>query len=55
MDFLQMINLFYVAITRSKKNVIFTASERRYTYNNQSKSSKLSCLLNIPGIKLNII
>ena len=54
-DILNTLNLFYVAITRSKKNVIFTASERRYTYNNQSKSSKLSCLLNIPGIKLNII
>ncbi len=53
-EFLNMLSVFYVGSTRAKKQVIYSSSKKRlgtrreeYTY--------VSCFLNLPGIKLNIM
>ena len=50
-DFLEELSVFYVAVTRARKNLLFSASRSRYNAQGARKSSKVSCLLTLPGIK----
>lgn len=45
--FKEEISVFYVALTRAKKNVFFTASNGNNPYGYPKKTS---CILNLPGI-----
>lgn len=55
-DFLNLmldeLSVFYVAVTRARKEVFFAASLTRYNSLGERKRSKLSCLGRLPGIKL---
>ena len=51
-DFLDLLSVFYVAVTRAKKQIYFSASKKRYGYKGET-NSKISCLLSLPGIILN--
>ncbi len=51
-EILEELSVFYVAITRAKKEVIFSASRKRYNASGEIKNSKISCLLCLPGISL---
>lgn len=50
-EFLEELSVFYVAVTRARKNLFFSASKSRYNNEGERKSSKISCLLTLPGIK----
>ena len=52
-EFLEELSVFYVAVTRARKRLVFSASACRYTNEGQIKESKLSCLLYLPGISIN--
>lgn len=48
--FLEELSVFYVAVTRAKKDIVFLFSNR-YTFNNgKTQNSPLSCLLKLPGL-----
>ncbi len=49
---LEELSVFYVAITRAKKQIFVSASGKRLNNNNLVKDSKFSCYANLPGIKL---
>lgn len=51
-DILEELSVFYVAITRAKKQVFFSASKKRYNAGNEEKNSHISCLLTLPGIQI---
>lgn len=51
-DFLELLSVFYVAVTRAKKQIYFSASKKRYGYKGETNSN-ISCLLSLPGITLN--
>lgn len=46
------LSVFYVGVTRARKQVYISASARRYNSYDQEKSSGFSCLAAMPGIKL---
>jgi DNA helicase-2/ATP-dependent DNA helicase PcrA len=48
--FLEELSVFYVAVTRARKQVFFTAS----TLDAKGNYKNLSCFLKLPGIKFNI-
>ena len=48
--FLEELSVFYVAVTRAKKKLFFSASKSRYNNNGKRKTSKVSCLAFLPGI-----
>lgn len=48
-SFIEEISIFYVAITRAKKDIFFTASKSQIYYSKYKKVN-LSCLLQLPGI-----
>lgn len=48
--YLDELSAFYVAVTRARKQVYFSASATRYNYNNDLKQSKCSCFIKLPGI-----
>lgn len=52
---LEELSVFYVAVTRVKKDLFFSASKTRYNASGQAKTSKVSCLLYLPGISLEYI
>lgn len=52
---LEELSVFYVAVTRVKKDLFFSASRTRYNASGQAKTSKVSCLLYLPGISLEYI
>lgn len=51
-NIVEELSVFYVAITRAKKQVFFSASRKRYNAQNQEKNSYISCLLTLPGIQI---
>jgi DNA helicase-2/ATP-dependent DNA helicase PcrA len=51
-EILEQLSIFYVAVTRAKKEVIFSASRKRYNNNGELKNAKICCLLSLPGIIL---
>lgn len=52
---LEELSVFYVAVTRVKKDLFFSASKTRYNASGQEKTSKVSCLPYLPGILLEYI
>ncbi len=50
--FLEELSVFYVAVTRARKRVFFTASKNNLDKNGTSRTKNLSCFLKLPGIKL---
>ena len=50
-DYLELLSIFYVAVTRAKKQIYFSASKKRYGYKGETNSN-ISCLLSLPGIML---
>lgn len=54
-EFLEELSVFYVAVTRARKNLLFSASKSRYNNECERKNSKVSCLLTLPGIKPRLI
>jgi DNA helicase-2/ATP-dependent DNA helicase PcrA len=49
--FLEELSVFYVAVTRARKQVYFSASKTQLDSKNGIKSRNISCLLKLPGIK----
>lgn len=49
---LEELSVFYVGITRARKQVYVSASEKRYNYEGSSKGSLFSCFSTLSGIKL---
>ena len=50
-NFLEELSVFYVAVTRAKKQVFFTASKMQKT-NNGDKKKNLSCFMKLPGMNI---
>lgn len=50
--FLEELSVFYVAVTRAKKEVYFSASKNRIDYKGGEIAAKVSCFLKLPGIAL---
>lgn len=50
--YLEELSVFYVAITRAKKQVFFSASRSRLNSSGEEKNSKLSCFLSLSGLVL---
>lgn len=48
---LEELSVFYVSVTRAKKEVCFSSSERRIGYLGNECDTYVSCLLSLPGIK----
>ena len=51
--FLEELSVFYVAVTRTKKSIVFSASANRYNNEGETKPSKVGCLMFLPGIEIN--
>ncbi len=49
---LDELSVFYVGITRAKKQVFVSASAKRLDYNGNEKGSIFSCMASMPGVKL---
>lgn len=49
---LDELSVFYVGITRAKKQVYVSASAKRLDYNGNEKESMFSCMVGITGVKL---
>jgi DNA helicase II / ATP-dependent DNA helicase PcrA len=49
--YFEELSVFYVAVTRAKKNVCFTHSNKRINNKGLSSSTNLSCFLKFPGIE----
>lgn len=49
-SFLEELSIFYVAVTRAKKQVYFSASATRLDAKGISRPTNLSCFLRLPGI-----
>ena len=50
--FLEELSVFYVAVTRARKQVFFTASKTALDRQNIERSKNLSCFLSLPGITM---
>lgn len=51
--FLEELSVFYVGVTRARKQVFFSSSKERIDYQGNSKRTYISCMLNRPGIEYN--
>lgn len=51
-SFIEELSVFYVGVTRARKEVFFSASKKRYNNQNEEKNSYISCLLTLPGIAI---
>lgn len=51
-EMLDELSVFYVAVTRARKQVYLSASLTRYNASEEKKSSRLSCFGKLPGIRL---
>lgn len=51
-SFLEELSVFYVAVTRVRKQLLFSASMERYNAKGKQCSSKISCMLFLPGISI---
>ena len=52
---LEELSVFYVAVTRVKKDLFFSASKTRYNASGRRFASKISCLAFLPGISLEFV
>ena len=52
--FLQELSVFYVAVTRARKQVFFTASKTAPDKYGKDRPKNISCFLSLPGIKYTI-
>ena len=52
-ELLEELSVFYVSVTRAKKEVFFTASKKRIHFTGEERNSNISCLLSLPGIVTN--
>lgn len=50
--FLEELSVFYVAVTRTRGDLVFTASIKRYKDKDTQKQAFLSCLLSLPGLAI---
>lgn len=50
--FLEELSVFYVGVTRARKQVFFSASQTRINYQGVEKKANTSCLLKLPGVQL---
>ena len=50
--FYEELSVFYVAVTRAKKEVFLTYSDKRIDYRGNERETNISCFLKLPGIKL---
>jgi DNA helicase-2/ATP-dependent DNA helicase PcrA len=53
-QFLEELSVFYVAVTRAKKQVYFSCSGTQLDSSNNPRSKEISCFLRLPGIKYQI-
>lgn len=53
-EFIEELNVFYVAVTRARKQVLLSASKETITFNGESKEVNLSCFLQLPGITVDV-
>jgi len=49
--FLEELSIFYVAVTRAKKQVLFSASKTNLDRKNNFRTKNVSCFLSLPGIR----
>ena len=52
---LEELSVFYVAVTRAKEKLFFSASGKRTNANGRELDSKISCMASLPGITVNMI
>jgi len=50
-QFLEELSVFYVSVTRARKNVYFSSSKKRIHHSGVERDTYVSCLLSLPGIK----
>jgi len=50
-QFLEELSVFYVSVTRAKRNVYFSSSKKRIHHSGVEKDAYVSCLLSLPGIE----
>lgn len=50
---LEELSIFYVAITRARKSIVFSASRKRIGAGGLIKNSYVSCMMTLPGIQIN--
>jgi DNA helicase-2/ATP-dependent DNA helicase PcrA len=50
-EFLEELSVFYVAVTRARKQVSFSASQLQLDSQKNERTCNLSCFLKLPGIK----
>lgn len=50
--FLEELSVFYVAVTRARKQVYFSASKTQINSRNQIARCNISCFLSLPGIQI---
>jgi DNA helicase II / ATP-dependent DNA helicase PcrA len=51
-NFLEELSVFYVGVTRARKQIFFSASKTRFKSNGATQRANLSCMLKLPGIVL---
>lgn len=51
-NFLEELSVFYVGVTRARKQIFFSASKTRFKANGTTQTANLSCMLKLPGIVL---
>lgn len=51
-NFLEELSVFYVGVTRARKQIFFSASKTRLNSHGNAQNANLSCLLKLPGITL---
>ncbi len=50
-QFLEELSVFYVSVTRAKKDVCFSSSQKRIHFSGEKRNTFVSCLLSLPGIQ----
>jgi DNA helicase-2/ATP-dependent DNA helicase PcrA len=50
--FLEELSVFYVGVTRARKQIFFSASKTRLKANGTTQQANLTCMLKLPGITL---
>lgn len=53
-EFLEELSVFYVAVTRARKQVSFSASQSQLDSHENERPCNLSCFLKLPGIKTTV-
>jgi DNA helicase II / ATP-dependent DNA helicase PcrA len=51
-NFLEELSVFYVGVTRARKQIFFSASKTRFKADGTTQRANLSCMLKLPGIVL---